>query len=134
VLERPPQGLAVDGHELAARQLDQARRPRQEAPLERLGVEPGEHPAERVVAGDAPGQAQERPQPLRLALPEHGHLGPPVAPADDAQDGDHDHVVQPVGDIPRPRVVQPLELPEEAQKAPVRRGVHAKLLWIEKRL
>jgi hypothetical protein len=120
VLEAAADALAVDGDQSpAARDLGD---PGDEAPLERIGVEGGEHAAERVVARHAAGQVEERPEPRQLAAGEHLDLGPPAGAADHAADGQDDDVVQLVDHVRGPRVGQ---AQEEAQHTPGRLDVHA---------
>jgi hypothetical protein len=98
---------------------------RGEAFLERVGVQAGEDAAERVVAGHAAGQVQERGEPRALGAAELLDLDPPVGAADHGADGDDQDVVQLVDHVVRPRVGK---LPEEAQNTSGRLSVHGKLL------
>src|SRR6185437_4262598 len=93
-----------------------------EAPLERVGTEGGEDPAEGVVAGHAGGQVEERAEPGELALGEHLDLGPAAGAADHAAHGQDDDVVQLVNHVDGPRVGQAQKV---AQHTPGRLDVHA---------
>ena len=86
VLEAAADRLAVDRDQpLAARRLRDRTGPGHEAPLERVGVQVREHPAERVVAGDAAGQVQNVLNHASLLLPNTSTSAQPPAPQITAQ-------------------------------------------------
>ena len=114
-----PHRLAVDGHRPQTGRGTQPSRPPAEAGRERRAVQGGQHPVERVVAGDAVGQLQEPPQPVELGLAEPLDLFETVRPGDDRADGDHQNVGEPVffGPI-HPRVGQVGERIDERDLRP----------------
>jgi hypothetical protein len=90
-VEGPAQRLAVDRHH-ASRGLGEASHEAQEAGVEPRRVEQSEHPAERVVRGDAGRQAQER----LLRAAEQGHVGAVLPAAQDRAEGDREDPQQQV--------------------------------------
>lgn len=88
------QGFAVDAQPLLPARIDQPLHPRQKATLERLGIERGEHPAERVVAGNPMGQVKKGLQPVPLALAEVLHIRPALRSANHRQNRNGQNVVQ----------------------------------------
>ena len=93
-VEGAPEGLAVDGDDLALGRFVQRLDPTKEAPLELGGVKPLEEAAVGVVTGDAVGQVQEGLEPVVLGLAEVLDVVPGVGPGDDGADGDGDDVEQ----------------------------------------
>jgi hypothetical protein len=88
-LERSANALAIDGHELALRQFDNALHPREEAALEFIGVKPTDHTAKRVSTGDAMFKIEERAKPIALGIGKVGEVIPAIGSANRGAQG-HD--------------------------------------------
>ena len=99
MLEAVAKALAIDGHELAAGELDHRGHPLLEAAFEGLGVQAAKDIAEGVVGGDAMGQVQEGPQPGELGPAILWHCGPAVGPGHHREQGDGEAIDQPVAAI-----------------------------------
>jgi len=80
--------VAVDGDELALRDLEHRADPQKEALFELFGAQPGEDVAEGVVRGNSMGQFQKPSEPLDLGTAELLDFNPVVCAADDGADGD----------------------------------------------
>src|SRR5262249_40337726 len=121
---RAAQRLAVDGDLAYADQTSDLAQPCQAAALEDAWVQGGEDALERIVAGHAVRQGQEAPEP-GLALPgEHDEVGPVVAVADHAADGqDKDVKEQMARAANNPGVLQRAKVFPERSDAS--RGGHA---------
>ena len=94
MLEAVAKALAIDGHELAAGELDHRGHPLLEAAIEGPGVQATEDIAEGVVGGDAVGQVQEGLQPGEPGPAILGHGGPAVGPTDHREEGDGEEIDQ----------------------------------------
>ncbi len=96
-----PARLAVNRDGPQPRVLAQVGHPPGEARRELVPVQRREHPVERVVAGDAVGQRQERLEPVHAGVAEPLDLLEAVGPADDRAQGDDKDVVEsvPLGPI-----------------------------------
>ena len=100
--------LPVNGHHVLGQSRSYRRDPLDEACLELLGIELGEHVREGIVRGDAVGQVQEGAKPALLRSPESFHAGPVIGPADQRAQGDHEDIAELVTAVGRraPRVVE----------------------------
>jgi len=123
MLEAVAKALAIDGHELAAGELDHRGHPLLEAAFEGLGVQSGKDIAEGVVGGDAVGQVQEGPQPGELGPAILWHCGPAVGPGHHREQGDGEDIDQVVAAVGGTRIGH---LFKGAGNLRGRLGVHAK--------
>ena len=102
-VERTPQALAVNRYH-TLQTLGEALHEAHETGLERLGIEPAEHPAEGVVAGDAVLQTQELAQERPFGPAKGLHVGAVFATAQHAAEGDDQNLVKVVADVILPGV------------------------------
>jgi len=103
MVERAPDGLAVDGDHPALEPVRERADPGREPGLERIGVDQHEHAPEGVVrgGGDAVRQIQERPEPSQLAAAIQRNVVPALGTGDDRAYRDHQHLNQAVLDLAR---------------------------------
>src|SRR5512147_120299 len=112
-IERTPHGLSVDRNlwRHGCIRLEDRAHPAQEATLEALRVDQHQHPAERIVRGNAIRQVQKPPQPALLASTIEGDVLESLGFGDDRTDRDHQDVNQLVLNFPiTARVLDPGEL------------------------
>ena len=116
-VETAPEGLAVDGDELAEADVVKRCQPGQETALELFGVDASEQVVEQVVRGDAVGQIKELGEPVLVqgSPPPHGHEV--IGPSDGAAQGDGDDVDEGVGDFLAAGVGQTGEVISDAGRA-----------------
>jgi hypothetical protein len=108
-----PRGLAVDRDEVG-RRLAQALDPAREARLEQLGVEGGDHLAQRVVARDAVPVGQEAAQERQVLLAPHLDLDEVVRPRQGSAQQEQQDLRQAVEHLGRlARVLQDGEVVEQ---------------------
>ena len=104
-VEAAAQGLAVDGHDLARRDLVQVSDPTQEARLELGGLDGSQNRVEPIVRRDAGLQVEKLRQPLPLLAAVVGDGDKIIRAADDRANGDGDYVDERVGDLAPSRSV-----------------------------
>lgn len=91
-----PQVLAVNGDDLAFGKFSDALNPIEEALLEGVWINPGEHVADGVVRGNAVGQLQEALEPVVLGAAKLFDADEGIGPADDRTDGQGEDVFEQV--------------------------------------
>ncbi|PNW63844.1 UNVERIFIED_CONTAM: hypothetical protein BEN50_24770 [Euhalothece sp. KZN 001] len=124
VVEAAPQRLAVHGDQPPGGVPSDRLRPRDEASLERVGVERGEHAADRVVAGDAVGQVEEGLEPVVLGLAEAFDVGGSLGAADHREEAEGEDVCKAVHDVvPGPGVGQVAKIAQQIARGV---GFHAR--------
>ncbi|CAM3901610.1 hypothetical protein POHY109586_24440 [Polaromonas hydrogenivorans] len=92
-MARAAHALAINGHH-ALDLAGNALQPVDAYFLQRLRVNELEHPAKRVVRGNAIGQLQKRGEPFLLCLAKLHHVNPVIGPADNRAQRNHQNVHQ----------------------------------------
>jgi hypothetical protein len=104
VFEAAAQAFAIDGHQLAAGQLDHRSHPSLETGLESVGVQPIEQIIKRVVGRNAVGEPEKGFEPGELGPSEKGHGRPIIGTADGREKRDRDDVEKQVAVIVTPGI------------------------------
>jgi hypothetical protein len=94
------QSLAVDGDNLARRQLGNRRNPGHETLFHLLGVERGKDPIESIVRRNAGRQGKKRLQPLALLLAVLSDVVPALGTAQHRGNGDQQDLFQQMFPVP----------------------------------
>jgi hypothetical protein len=119
---RPSQGLAVDCHHLVLGSRCLGLDSGHEIALELSRIQADEHPPNRIVRWDAPGQRQEGPRPRLPGVPEDWHGHPVVGPAQDGAQGEGRKPAEPMNPRPaHPGIGQRGKMHRDAAR---RRSVH----------
>ena len=94
LIKRMAERFAVDGHDVATRQVAEGRRPSDEALGQFLRVQPRQDAPDGVMTGNAMGQGQQLSEPLGLSLAVLLNVFPAVCPTHHRTDRKDEHIDQ----------------------------------------